>query len=147
MSESSTTTPSAEDWASHISSLVVGIPQGCPLSMTFIAFLFHPWALKMRSLQVVPRGLADDLTIYAIGEFHEHDFKSGYIETLNFLKLIGAKPAPTTCYAFSTHPLTRFRLAQEYWEALGARIKVIQSVRDLGGRLYTTRINGATLTA
>eukprot|EP00973_Karenia_brevis_P001367 185331-Karenia_brevis.AAC.1 len=37
-----------------------GIPQGCPLSMLFIALMLRPWTLQMRSMQAVPRALADD---------------------------------------------------------------------------------------
>eukprot|EP00973_Karenia_brevis_P051154 7104963-Karenia_brevis.AAC.1 len=38
-----------------------GIPQGCPLSMVFISLLLRAWMIQMRSLQAVPRTLADDL--------------------------------------------------------------------------------------
>ena len=67
-----------------------GIPRGCPLSMTLVGFLFHPCARKMRAIDVIPRGLADDLTIYTIGGWHEIRVKNGYKETLDYLELIGA---------------------------------------------------------
>ena len=95
-----------------------------------------------------PWGLADDLTIYAIGERRECRFKRGYKATLAYLELIGAKPAPTKCYTFSSVSTTRFRLSQEYWSEVGSTVKVIQSTRDLGGHLSTLKIlNAATLTA
>ena len=43
------------------------IPQGCPFSMMLTSFTFHTWVSKMRSMSVIPRALADDLTVVAIG--------------------------------------------------------------------------------
>ena len=44
-----------------------GIPQGCPLSMVFVALFLRSWVVHMLSLSVVPRTLADDLFIAAQG--------------------------------------------------------------------------------
>ena len=95
--------------------------------MTLIAFVLHPWAKLIRSMHAIPRELADDLTVYAIGHNHERRFKDGYNATLCYLTLIGAKPAPPKCFAFSTLPNTRFRLSQEVWKHIHTRIKVITS--------------------
>ncbi len=35
--------------------------------MRFLAIITHPWTLKMKSLNIIPRVLADDLMIYATG--------------------------------------------------------------------------------
>eukprot|EP00973_Karenia_brevis_P068646 9545019-Karenia_brevis.AAC.1 len=46
-----------------------GIPQGCPLSMVFIALMMRPWTLQMREMHATPRALADDVLLTAIGDF------------------------------------------------------------------------------
>ena len=46
------------------------IPQGCPFSMTMIALIMVPWIRMMRSLDVKPSVLADDLMFVAEGEGH-----------------------------------------------------------------------------
>jgi Reverse transcriptase (RNA-dependent DNA polymerase). len=53
------------------------IPQGCPFSMMFTSFTFHPWIAKSKSMDVIPRGLADDLTVVAIGPNHEKEVQDG----------------------------------------------------------------------
>ena len=53
-----------------------GIPQGCPLSMMFIAFLLRPWIIMMRKADATPRILADDLLVFASGDGHESKFKN-----------------------------------------------------------------------
>ena len=35
--------------------------------MRFLAIITHPWILKMKSINTIPRVLADDLMIYATG--------------------------------------------------------------------------------
>ena len=149
MSTSCTITPLRKALALlTLSPVVSPKAQGCPLSMTVVAFVFHPWARKMRSFQFIPRGLADDLTIYAIGAKHEERFKMGYQETLRYLIFIGTRPAPAKCYSCSTQSFNRFRLTHEYWGEISAYITVVHSIRDLGDHLYTSgRMNGATLTA
>jgi hypothetical protein len=122
------------------------IPQGCPFSMMLTGFSFHPWVALMKTLQVTPRGLADDLTITAIGEGHEARFKRGYEATMEYLHRMGAKPAPKKCFTFSTSPATRTKLAHHYWDVLGVQVKVVQEARDLGGHLSTrTLLGGSTL--
>jgi hypothetical protein len=37
------------------------IPQGCPISMMLVGFTFHPWVKLMRSMDIKPSALADDL--------------------------------------------------------------------------------------
>ena len=39
--------------------------------MMIVGYIFHPWVNLMKEMDVQPRGLADDLTITAIGEDHE----------------------------------------------------------------------------
>ena len=44
---------------------VCGIPQGDPLSMTFLALLMTPWVRMMKMMHVVPGLLADDVHLTA----------------------------------------------------------------------------------
>ena len=114
--------------------------------MMLTSFTFHPWVSQMRSMKVIPRALADDLTIVAIGPNHEKRFKQAYGATMQYLDAIGAKPAPAKCFTFSTSQDTRFGLSRHYWQELQSRVKVALEARDLGGHLSTTaRIGGATL--
>ena len=123
------------------------IPQGCPFSMMFTGFSFHPWIALMKTLGVRPRGLADDLTITATGPGHEARFKQGYEMTMRYLKALGAKPAPKKCFTFSSSHDTRFRLTQHYWQELGAHVEVMLEARDLGGHLSTKAVLGGSTLA
>eukprot|EP00974_Lingulodinium_polyedra_P064308 6211057-Lingulodinium_polyedra.AAC.1 len=49
---------------------MLAIPQGCPLSNMFLGLLTRPLLLKLRSVHVTPRLLADDLEVLAIGARH-----------------------------------------------------------------------------
>ena len=123
------------------------IPQGCPLSMTIIAYLFHPWVKLMKAHGAKPRGLADDLTITATGTNHEAIFKNAFDATFYYLKDLGAKPAPKKCFTFSTAADTRFKLQMHCWESLDTSLNVVNDTRDLGGHLSTqSRLTGSTLT-
>ena len=124
------------------------IPQGCPFSMMMTAFSFHPWIALMKSMGVKPRGLADDLTIVAFGPDHERRFRDAFGATMQYLKALGAKPAPSKCFTFSSLQDTRTRLEDFYWQDLQAKTKVITDCRDLGAHLsVTARLKGATLTS
>ena len=43
------------------------IPQGCPLSMMFVALHMRPWLIKMDELNVTANILADDVILVAKG--------------------------------------------------------------------------------
>ena len=47
------------------------IPQGCPLSMTMIAFLLRPWIAKIQDIGAKPRVLADDIMVWDDSEDQE----------------------------------------------------------------------------
>ena len=79
--------------------------------MTFIAFLLCPWARAVSAARCIPRALADDITVFAIGHGHELLLERGYHITLLYLHAIGAKIAFLKCYLFSTCGATRARLA------------------------------------
>ena len=115
-----------------------GIPQGCPLSMMLIAFLLRPWIMIMDKMDVIPRILADDILIMAIGNEHEKRFKAAYEATHVFLQDIGALMAPTKSTTFSTVRTTRAKLRTHIWETTKTLIKVVIHARDLGSHLNTT---------
>ena len=124
------------------------IPQGCPFSMTQLAFLLAPWTQQIRALRAIPGSLADDLMVIALGEDHEQIFKSAYSATISYLHAIGAKVTSKKCFTFSTEPSTREELRDHYWTHLCARISTATSFRDLGGHLNVGRtMSAATLTA
>ena len=50
-----------------------GILQGCPFSMMIMALLMRTWILVMANFAVSPRVLADDVFLYAQGEWHVED--------------------------------------------------------------------------
>ena len=52
-----------------------GIPQGCPLSMLFIAFMLRPWVLEVIKLGATPRCLADDMLVTVSGPSALHCFE------------------------------------------------------------------------
>ena len=89
----------------------------------------------MKAMQVTPRGFADDLTVVAFVPDHERRFRDAYTATMSYLMQLGVKPAPSTCFTFSSSPDTRFRLAHFCWQALQAKVKVTTDARDLGGHL------------
>ena len=70
------------------------IPQWCPMSMVFIAFMLMPWALLMLAKGAEPRVLADDILTYTEGEKAMSTFKNAFATTLRFLRDMGARVAP-----------------------------------------------------
>ena len=124
-----------------------GIPQGCPLSMTFIGLLFRPWILRMQQLGVTPRVLADDILITAEGNNQYIDFCAGYDATIEYVTDIGGKLAPDKSVLFSTSRVTRRSLRLRSWRRLcGTRIQVKCAFRDLGTHINLgMRQAGATI--
>ena len=117
-------------------------------SMMLTSFTFHLWVSQMRAMKVTPRALADDLTVVAFGPNHERRFRDAFAATMQYLKALGAKPAPSKCFTFSSLKDTRTRLEDFYWQDLQAKTKVITDCRDLGAHLsVTARLKGATLTS
>ena len=113
----------------------LGIPQGCPFSMTFIAFMLVPWARSMLSIGCIPRALADDILVTAKGDQHELLFLRGYTITLLYFHIIGARIAFTKCFLFSTCTTTRARLQNHVWPIINCSINVVLHYRDLGAHI------------
>ena len=68
-----------------------GIPQGCPLSMMFLALLMRPWMSCMREMGASPRTLADDLLIVTTGPQHLTTFIDCTEETHVYLHSMGGQ--------------------------------------------------------
>ena len=116
--------------------------------MTKLAFLLAPWTKQIRALRAIPRSLADDLMVIALGEDREQIFKTAYAATCSYLHAIGARVTSKKCFNFSTEPSTREELRDHYWTHLCDRIPTATSFRDLGGHLNVGRtMSAATLTA
>ena len=96
-----------------------GIPQGCPLSMLMVAFMFRPWVNMVKTLGGVPRVLADDILVAAHGPAHLQTFASAFHSTLCYIQDIGATIAPDKSFLISTNRVTRKQLRCWRWQALG----------------------------
>merc|ERR1712242_652533 len=99
----------------------VGIPQGCPLSMTWLALLMRPWILMMRELGVTPRTLADDLLLLADGDGHEERLCKAVDATFRYIADLGGRVSAAKCYLSSSCAGTRGRLRTRTWGEAEAR--------------------------
>ena len=124
------------------------IPQGCPLSMTMMAFLLRPWVGLMKHMGCTPRVLADDIMLWDSSMQQESFVRDAYEETLKYITNIGGQSAPAKSYLFSTNRISRKRLRDHRWQHAGlAQIPVLLHGRDLGGQFCTAKtMCGATLT-
>ena len=81
---------------------VCSIPQGCPWSMMLLALMTYPWITMIkREYKVIPRALADDLSLWATEMAAGRDegddgwqqrWREAMAATLDFLVDMGAKP-------------------------------------------------------
>ena len=85
----------------------------------------------MRHLRAIPRALADDLMVMAIGKFCAHIFKQAFAATFSYLHCLGAKVTAKKCFTLSTSDAIRDYLRHHWWTHIGARIPTIVSMRDL----------------
>ncbi|WP_353239581.1 hypothetical protein, partial [Limnohabitans sp.] len=121
------------------------IPQGCPLSMMVLAIITRPWIMLMRSMQVMPRTLADDLMLCVTSDAspesdgEEADMVDTLVlavdATLEFIHDMGGKPSPTKSAVLASSAAHRKRLRAQKWGAQRCLIQVRHSVRDLGSHL------------
>ena len=121
-----------------------GIPQGCPLSMLFVAVIMRPWVGMMTTLGLTPRVLADDILLIAEGPEGYAKFQSHFDTTHDYIHTMGATLAPSKSYAFATHNTTRAWLKSHIWTHLNQTIKVVLHTRDLGNHINTTNSNRNT---
>ena len=78
------------------------IPQGCPLSMNFMAFLMRPWVLMMKDMNAHPRVLADDIMVSISGADSFERFKPIFEATMKYCEDLGARVAPDKSFTFSS---------------------------------------------
>ena len=84
-----------------------GIPQGRPLSMTFVALLMRAWLVQMRSMQVDAKVLADGAMIVAKGRRMLRQYTKALDYTHEYLQDMGARVAPGKSYHFASTDLGR----------------------------------------
>ena len=114
-----------------------GIPQGCPMSMMFIALLLRPWTVAIANMRAIPRILADDLMVLTHGTKHCENMQRALNFTHEFLHDMGAVVAPKKSFIFSNVLACRKWYAKHTWINLDAKIPVVKTVRDLGGTINT----------
>ena len=125
-----------------------GIPQGCPFSMMVIAFLMRPWLLIMQATTLKPRVLADDVFLFATGEWHVEHFTQGYTATLQYIEDIGGRTAPEKSYIVSTSEAARTWFKGFIWPVVKQKVAVVLHIRDLGAHLHTGAVHHSpTLTS
>ena len=127
---------------------LTSIPQGCPLSMTMVAFLMRPWIGVIKEIGATPRVLADDILVWDDSPQQETIVAKAYEATFMYINDIGGKAAPSKSYIFLTNRITRKRLRDHIWQEAGKqKIKVVTKGRDLGGQFcFSQNYTGAVLT-
>ena len=90
----------------------LSISHGCPWSIAFLACVLRPWCIAVRSCNVGPRVLADDLRIFAQGEQHRSDLQGALAETSVYIASIEGKVStgPGKSSIFYSDRLARGRL-------------------------------------
>jgi hypothetical protein len=112
-----------------------------------VAFILAPWTRYMRSLNVVPRSLADDLLVLAFGNGHLQRTTEAYKGTFSFLHCIGAKVSAKKSYTFCSTSEGRNTLRSHFWTHINARVACHTDTRDLGGHLNVGKTMAATTLA
>ena len=109
--------------------------------MAIVAYIMRPWVLMMREMGVVPRVLADDILVTALGEQPTLIFINAFDSTHQYLDDIGAKLAADKSLTFSTNKHARVGLRKHVWQKVQAKIKVVLHARDLGAHLNLSLIH------
>ena len=110
-----------------------GIPQGCPLSTTFIVALYLPWCRYLAAHGgVQPQLYADNLKYVSRDPgllLSAARFTTGYV------RLVGQEPAPRKCVLLGTSREVRKDMRDWVLSLEGDKWSVKFDVRDLGGHL------------
>ena len=106
-----------------------GIPQGCPLSMMFVALHMRPWLIEMHRRNIAAMIFADDVILIANGEHMLRDFSEALETTHNYLHGMGAKVAPSKSLNFTSSKTAKAWLTDTTWIAINANIKVVNDLR------------------
>ena len=78
------------------------IPQGCPFSMRILAIITRPWIMLVRQSGVIPRIIADDLTILATKHDAVWKAAEALLDSYNFIIAFGGKVRVTKTWAFAS---------------------------------------------
>ena len=113
--------------------------------MMMVALLMRAWAQIMKSMNVHPSLLVDDILIIANGGKMADDFKKAMDKTHEYLKDMGAAIAPGKSLLFGSNAKIRRALKKHIWKGVGVAIKVVLHTRDLGAHLNLTRSQNASL--
>ena len=112
-----------------------------------VALLLKPWAAFMRTLQVTPRVLADDLLVTALGTNAVARYVHAMSESRVFFTAMGARVADSKCFSFASQPLNGRFLATLNWNpnplAAPSHAPVVMSFRDLGNHINLTASHAA----
>ena len=116
------------------------IPHGCPLSMMFTVALYLPWCKYLAAQEgVQPQLYADNLKCISRDPdvlLRAAGFTTGYV------RLVGQEPAPSKCVLSSTSREVRRDFKDWVLSDGGDKWSVKFDVRDLGGHLDTTFVDG-----
>ena len=112
----------------------MSIPQGCPLSMVFLAMVVRPMIELVKSAGGRPRSLADDLTVAAFGHGHWGTVKRSCIQAHGYLVAAGSRIAQSKSFCFSTDRGVRQAMRAYQWPHIG-KVAVVMTARDLGAQL------------
>ena len=69
----------------------ISIPQGCPYSLRFLAFIIAPWTVLMGVQVTNPRALSDDLTTVSTGHDACETTIAALVATYEFLNAFDGK--------------------------------------------------------
>ena len=111
------------------------IPQGCPLSMAWLAILFRPLIIRVLSTGCTPRILADDILLHAHGRDSWARLKQAAKILHRFIRQVGSKASPAKSKAFASSPQVRRVMRTYTWGEVGAKIPVSTEARDLGSHV------------
>ena len=115
-----------------------GIPQGCPFSVSMVAFITRPWIIIMRKyVGVTCYILADDVLLIGTGMKMISKFAGALTATHRYLHLMGATVAPDKSYNFASCKKARSWRKETMWKHIDSSIHVITDFRYLGAHLTT----------
>ena len=116
--------------------------------MPMVALLMRAWIMKMRSMQVAAKVLADDVLVVAKGRRMLRQYTKALNYTHQYLQDMGSKVAPSKSYNFATTEIGRTWLKETWWKKIQSNITVVKDLRYLGGHLSTAaKLSRATIEA
>eukprot|EP00969_Alexandrium_andersonii_P056857 2507279-Alexandrium_andersonii.AAC.1 len=121
-----------------------GIPQGDPLSMLFLCLLMRPAIQLLKTHDVCPRVLADDVFGSVSGPRAWAKLRAGATALFAFFNDVGARVSPGKSRLFANTAQLRRCMRAYVWPDLGANIPVVLSNRDLGASISMGKVLSTT---